>query len=171
MQHDSENMNAPHTLRELGVQPATVTYTNWRGETAVRRIVPLRVWFGSTAWHPEPQWILTALDVDKDKERHFALKDFGQPLTTQDAARVPEIAAERDAYKLRGDNHWETMRCIYRIATVEGDIEAIIQHIKDAGQGYTERPEDTLRHYQTEVARLTSELAALRAIAEGRRNG
>ena len=86
----------------------------------------------------------------------------------QDAARVSEIAAERDAYKLRGDNHWETIRCIYRIATVEGDMGAIIQHIKDAGQGYTERPEETLRHYQTEVARLTSELAALRAIAEGR---
>jgi hypothetical protein len=68
--------------------PVTLTYTNWKGETAQRRIIPRRIWFGSTAWHPEPQWILTALDVDKDKERHFALKDFGQPITVQDAARA-----------------------------------------------------------------------------------
>ena len=101
------------------------------------------------------------------EDRIIAALDV-QPLTVQDAAPVAEIAAERDAYKLRGDNHWETIRCIYRIATVEGDMDAIIQHIKDAGQGSSERPEETLRHYQTEVARLTSELAALRAIAEGR---
>lgn len=79
--------------------PVTLTYTNWRGDTEVRRIIPRCIWWGSTAWHPEPQWILTALDVDKDKERHFALKDFGQPITVQDAARVPEIAALVEAAK------------------------------------------------------------------------
>lgn len=56
----------------------TLTYTNWRGETNERAIKPLRIWFGSTEWHPEPQWLLTAIDKDKDAERDFALKDFGQ---------------------------------------------------------------------------------------------
>lgn len=70
------------------VEPVALTYTNWRGQTAVRRIVPLRVWFGSTAWHPEPQWLLTAIDMDKGFERDFALAGFGQPVTAQDAARV-----------------------------------------------------------------------------------
>jgi len=58
--------------------PVTLTYTNWRGETADRSIVPRSVWFGSTEWHPEPQWLLRALDVEKQAERDFALKDFGQ---------------------------------------------------------------------------------------------
>lgn len=60
--------------------PVTLTYTNWKGETAERAIIPRRVWWGSTEWHPEPQWLLTAFDVDKQAERDFALKDFCQPV-------------------------------------------------------------------------------------------
>lgn len=60
-------------------RPITLTYTNWKGETAQRTIIPRRVWWGSTEWHPEPQWLLTAFDVGKEAERDFALKDFGQP--------------------------------------------------------------------------------------------
>ena len=60
-------------------QPVTLTYTNWRGETAERTITPKRVWFGSTDWHPEPQWLLTAFDAEKQADRDFALKDFGHP--------------------------------------------------------------------------------------------
>lgn len=39
-------------------EPVTLTYRNWRGEVAERTIIPRRVWFGSTEWHPEPQWLL-----------------------------------------------------------------------------------------------------------------
>lgn len=60
-------------------RPITLTYTNWKGETAQRTIIPRHIWWGSTEWHPEPQWLLTAFDVDKGSERDFALKDFGQP--------------------------------------------------------------------------------------------
>ena len=67
-----------------------LTYTNYRGETAERRIIPFEVWFGSTEWHPEPQWLLRAYDCEKKAERDFALKDFGsRPL-------VP--SANGDAY-------------------------------------------------------------------------
>jgi hypothetical protein len=52
--------------------PLTIIYTNWRGETAERSIVPIRPWFGSTEWHPEPQWLLTAFDVEKQAARDFA---------------------------------------------------------------------------------------------------
>ena len=55
----------------------SLTYTNYRREVSVRTITPRRVWFGSTEWHPEPQWLLTAFDHDKGAERDFALKDFG----------------------------------------------------------------------------------------------
>lgn len=54
-----------------------VTYTNHRGETAVRRIRPLYdVYWGSNEWHPEPQWLLDAWDEDKFNKRTFALKDM-----------------------------------------------------------------------------------------------
>ncbi len=53
-----------------------ISYTNYRGETAERSILPQRVWFGSTDWHPEPQWLLDAIDVDKCAERSFALRDI-----------------------------------------------------------------------------------------------
>lgn len=59
--------------------PIKLAYTNWKGETAQRTIIPRHIWWGSNEWHPEPQWLLTAFDVDKQAERYFALKDFGQP--------------------------------------------------------------------------------------------
>ncbi|CAN7519707.1 hypothetical protein [Brucella pseudogrignonensis] len=59
--------------------PITLVYTNYRGETSERTITPIKPWFGSTEWHPEPQWLLTAFDHEKQATRDFALKDFGHP--------------------------------------------------------------------------------------------
>ena len=58
------------------VKAVSINYTNWRGETANRTIVPIEVWFGSTEWHTEEQWLLKALDIAKNTERDFALKDI-----------------------------------------------------------------------------------------------
>lgn len=69
--------------------PVTLTYTNWRGETAERTILPQRLWFGATEWHPEPQWLLTAIDVEKGAERDFALKDFGWPRYLDEGGEGP----------------------------------------------------------------------------------
>ena len=69
---------SPTPGAETPGQPVRLNYTNWRGETAERTILPLRIWYGATDWHPEPQWLLTAMDVEKGAERDFALKDFGQ---------------------------------------------------------------------------------------------
>jgi hypothetical protein len=73
------NTRALPAVQPVTGDPVTLAYTNWRGETAQRTIVPQRVWFGSTDWHPEPQWLLTALDAEKGADRDFALKDFGNP--------------------------------------------------------------------------------------------
>lgn len=54
----------------------SIAYTNWRGETAQRIIIPDSIYFGSTQWHPEPQWLLRALDVEKQAMRDFAMKDI-----------------------------------------------------------------------------------------------
>lgn len=50
-----------------------ILYENWRGEVAWRRIRPIRVWYGSTEWHPSAQWFMLALDLDKDELRDFSL--------------------------------------------------------------------------------------------------
>ena len=54
----------------------SVLYQNYRGVTALRRIVPRKIWFGHTDWHPGEQWILDAFDVEKRAERSFAMADI-----------------------------------------------------------------------------------------------
>jgi hypothetical protein len=55
-----------------------IDYTNWRGERSERRILPSRIVFKSNEWHPERQWLLEAIDLDKGSLafRTFALKDI-----------------------------------------------------------------------------------------------
>lgn len=53
-----------------------ILYTNYRGENAWRSIRPVRIWFGSTKWHPEDQWLLDALDLEKNASRSFAMQDI-----------------------------------------------------------------------------------------------
>lgn len=69
-----------------------VEYTNWRGETARRVIIPIRMWWGSTEWHPQEQWMLTAWDVEKDAVRDFAWQDM-RPV--QNGATSAALAALR----------------------------------------------------------------------------
>jgi len=53
-----------------------INYTNWKGVTALRKIIPIEIFFGATEWHKEEQWLLRAYDVDKNAERSFAIKDI-----------------------------------------------------------------------------------------------
>lgn len=53
-----------------------VRCTNWRGQTSDRRISPIRLRYGVNEWHPEPQWLLFAYDMDKRVQLEFALKDM-----------------------------------------------------------------------------------------------
>lgn len=57
-------------------QVAQIIYTNYKGETKSRQILPKKIWFGSTEYHSEPQWLLEAFDVDKQADRSFAMKDI-----------------------------------------------------------------------------------------------
>lgn len=50
-------------------------YVNWKGEEAVRTLVPEKLWYGHTEWHKEDQWLLHAFDVEKDDYRDYAMKD------------------------------------------------------------------------------------------------
>lgn len=51
-------------------------YKNWEGSVAIRAAQVVRLTFGSTEWHPEPQWLLEARDVEKNALRLFALHDM-----------------------------------------------------------------------------------------------
>jgi predicted DNA-binding transcriptional regulator YafY len=57
-------------------QVVQVVYTNYRGETAKRTILPRRIWFGTCEWYPEDQWLLDAFDLDRGADRTFALKNI-----------------------------------------------------------------------------------------------
>lgn len=52
------------------------TYKNHKGEISERKVIPIKTYFGSTIYHPEPQKLLVAIDLDKKKERTFAIKDI-----------------------------------------------------------------------------------------------
>ena len=58
------------------VRPAghvLIDYTNWRGERAVREVVPISMKFGANEWHPQEQWMMLAHDIAKDESRWFAM--------------------------------------------------------------------------------------------------
>lgn len=54
----------------------TLTYMNHRMEKAKRELYLVRVWYGNTKWHPEPQLLLRAFDYAKNAYRDFAVADF-----------------------------------------------------------------------------------------------
>lgn len=61
-----------NTMPETTVR---ILYKNYKGEIGVRRIIPRKIVFASNEWHPVPQWLLEAHDLDKGVERTFALCD------------------------------------------------------------------------------------------------
>lgn len=58
-------------------------YTNYRGEPSVRHATPRRFQFTSTEYHPDPQWIMSAMDHDKGQMRDFALADCDFSISEQ----------------------------------------------------------------------------------------
>ena len=53
-----------------------ILYTNYRGETSMRNIIPKEIIYSSNEWHKEEQWLLVAYDIDKEANRTFACKDI-----------------------------------------------------------------------------------------------
>lgn len=51
-------------------------YTNWRGEKSHRKAQIDTIYFGSTEYHKEGQWLMEAFDMDKNALRVFAMKDM-----------------------------------------------------------------------------------------------
>lgn len=60
----------------MNKQHVKILYTNWKGETRERIILPISIEYKSTSWHKEEQWILIAMDIEKNEIRNFAIKDI-----------------------------------------------------------------------------------------------
>ena len=137
-------------------EPVTLTYTNWRGETAERTIIPRRVWWGSTEWHPEPQWLLTAIDVEKQAERDFALRDFGRPTTVAEAARGLTIARLQRAHVDRQDEWCPDQKPDLSFRGNElggecGEAQNVIKKLERERHGWR-GSRDTVEHLGEELA-------------------
>lgn len=70
--------------------------------------------------------------------------------------------AEKEKWKVRGDQHWDTLRSIREMAR-EGDCERIILWVNDAGSGYTEPLEATVKSLSDKAVALEADNAALTA--------
>lgn len=75
-QLQADKLNMAEQFQYDPKEVCKVLYTNWKGETAVRRIVPRGIRFGSTEYHKEPQQLLDVWDVEKNAPRTYAMKDI-----------------------------------------------------------------------------------------------
>ena len=80
-------MDAKESAHELD-KAIRITYTNYRHETSVRTIIPEKIWYGVTPWHPEQQWFCDAFDIEKGERRSFAMADIKSWLATTPVARA-----------------------------------------------------------------------------------
>lgn len=56
--------------------PMKFRYRNYKGEIEDRTVDAPEMWFGSTKWHPERQWLMKAFDWYRLEFRDFAVKDI-----------------------------------------------------------------------------------------------
>jgi hypothetical protein len=63
---------------KAALRTVRICYTNHRGETRVRAVLPERIWYGVSEWHPGPGWLMDAVDLEAPKRctRTFALRDI-----------------------------------------------------------------------------------------------
>ena len=69
----------------MNIQDAvTFTYKNFRGETSKRVVRPISITHDYNKWHGE-QWLLRAMDLEKEEIREFAMKDIKdwKPITVR----------------------------------------------------------------------------------------
>lgn len=61
---------------QLAARVVRIDYTNYKNIRTTRLIIPLNIDFRANDFHPEPQWLITGIDVDRNVTRSFAMKDI-----------------------------------------------------------------------------------------------
>lgn len=71
------NKVKPNSIAGLvGGETISFDYINYRGEDSARNARVTNVYIGSTEYHTGEQWLVDAIDLDKDEWRVFAAKDM-----------------------------------------------------------------------------------------------
>jgi hypothetical protein len=84
----------------------TFVYRNYAGKISKRTAKVLRFYWAANEYHPEPQFLMAALDLDKQEPRGFAVKDISE-LELVGNSKVLETPAEDDieiSYIDKGSN-------------------------------------------------------------------
>ena len=59
-------------------QRVEIEYTNSRGCTKKRHIIPIQIEYRATETHPKPSWVLIARDLDADVDMMFLMDRIKQ---------------------------------------------------------------------------------------------
>lgn len=78
MEIQKEKIQVSMPDNEINLNHAVkVKYRNYKGEVAIRTIVPIgQIYWGKTEYHPHEQWLIKVWDVEKQAERTYAFKDI-----------------------------------------------------------------------------------------------
>ena len=96
---------------------AKFTYTNWRGETEVRHVVPTEISHRSTEYYPVPQWIMAGWDKDRQAQREFAMNRMWGLRWMEKAQQAPTSELEQ----IFGTERWS-----------EADVQKMTQQERPA---------------------------------------
>lgn len=96
LEKEAANKKREDQMRSALAKRVMFGYTNHRGEFGIRHAVPHAIIFTTTEYHEGEQWFLYAFDIDKQANRHFALRDVD--FTVMEA--VPDAPAADEANDL-----------------------------------------------------------------------
>lgn len=97
-------------MSDSPVRTVRILYRNYK-ETAWRTIAHMGApYFDSNQWHPEPQWLMNATDVEKGELRTFALKDILRWQNTEGDKVPPLPPSEQERVKALAESslEWST---------------------------------------------------------------
>lgn len=90
-----EGWNQPPTRIPVTSGPVGVwefAYRNHAGDVAIRKAIPLELWFGTSEFHDGEQWFVHAEALDRDgAKRDFALADLVSMFGYADAAGANSV--------------------------------------------------------------------------------
>ena len=66
----------PKFRPKMDEQAVAMLYTNYRGVREQRVVLPLSIFFGTSEYHSEPQWLMQAYDFNREALRSFAMNSI-----------------------------------------------------------------------------------------------
>lgn len=111
-------------------------YTNYKGETAKRRLVPVNIFYGTSEFHEGEQWFIRGWCLDRQAFRDFALSGFkgdGEPVPEKKISGVFEVmivhstGAAEIRYRVGNDFNPPLAMVLFeqRVVTNEIKVEAM----------------------------------------------